>query len=176
MNAFRITPACPSDDFTAVAAVYWQTWRTSYRNLVPAAYLASLTPATWHPETRIETTLLAKTAAGRIVGVCAYGPARRPARAGQGEVYSLYVLPEFQGQGLGRRLLQGALARLTQPICYLVVLAANHGAQHLYADCGFVPSGERVTSPTPFGSLVEIIMERHDEKTGAAAGFPSESE
>ncbi|WP_225047237.1 GNAT family N-acetyltransferase [Lacticaseibacillus kribbianus] len=160
MTDIRIVPASVDDDFAAVAAVYLTTWRAAYRGMVPAAYLASLTAATWHPERRVATTFLAKTARGETVGVCAYGPARRPERAGQGEVYSLYVLPAYQGQGVGGRLLDAALARLTQPTVYLVVLEANANAQRLYTGRGFACTGERVRTATPYGPLDEIIMQR----------------
>ncbi len=55
-----------------------------------------------------------------IVGFCSGGPARKmpedraPARRQIGEVFTLYVLPDFQEQGTGRMLLANGFAELVE--------------------------------------------------------------
>lgn len=62
-------------------------------------------------------------------------------QAGQHRVESLYVLPEFQGRGVGRSLIQQALDWHGQYVdIYLNVLAYNHRARALYKKLGFQPT------------------------------------
>lgn len=160
---FKIIPASPNTDFHAVAQLYYDTWQDAYRGLVPQAYLDSLTPETWHPEKHQKTTLLA-TMDDRIVGVCSFGAARDSAYQGIGELRSLYVHPVAQHLGIGRALLQGAVARLTEQYrsCYLVVLEKNVRAIALYESEGFKITSDKRSQQTPFGALQEIVLGKGD--------------
>lgn len=155
----QIIAATPQTDFAAVADLYYRTWQVAYRKLVPKAYLDSLTPATWHPEKRQQNTLLAMDG-DQIVGVCSFGPARLAAYRGRGELYSLYVDPQSQHQGIGRALLQAGLTRLAAQYAtyYLVVLTGNLPAISLYNSAGFHATGIKREAPTPFGNLHEEIF------------------
>lgn len=134
----RLRPATAQDDFEAVAELYLTVWRATYVTQLPAAYLDQLTAATWQPQKRWRQTVLAFEA-DKIVGVCAFGPARPSTWAGRQEIYSLYVLPAFQRQGVGQRLIQAAIARLAKPMpIMLAVLASNQAARRFYETQGFV--------------------------------------
>ena len=63
---------------------------------------------------------------------------------GCGELQRLYVRSEVQGAGLGRRLLDLALAWLERPgrRLWIGVWSQNLGAQRLYARYGFSKVGE----------------------------------
>lgn len=66
--------------------------------------------------------------------------------AGEGEIANLAVHPHFQGQGVGRALMQTALhhaAELGLERILLEVRASNEPAQRLYQSLGFVPEGRR---------------------------------
>lgn len=60
-------------------------------------------------------------------------------------LFGMYVPPAWRGQGLGRRLVEAALAearaRPGTGLVQLTVTQGNAGAQALYAACGFVPFG-----------------------------------
>lgn len=137
----RLRPATAQDDFEAVAELYLEVWQATYTGLMPADFLAKLTPATWQPQKRWHHMLLAFDA-GNIVGVCTFGPARSEAWSGHQEIYSLYVLPNYQHQQIGQRLIQAAIARLTQPTpIMLAVLASNWPARKFYEAQHFVTVG-----------------------------------
>lgn len=148
------------DDFAAVAALYLTVWRTTYRGQLPAAYLASLTPQTWHPQQRWRQTVLAFNAQQQIVGVCSYGPARRQAWAGYQEIYSIYILPAYQHQGLGRRLMAAALAQLPTPAPVMIVaLASNVAAIQFYQHYGFEKIAQPLVETLPVGvKLTEQVL------------------
>ncbi|MCB0082289.1 MAG: GNAT family N-acetyltransferase, partial [Caldilineaceae bacterium] len=67
------------------------------------------------------------------------------------ELHALYVLPEYQGQGIGHRLLTAAGA-----VSALWVLKENHAARRFYAAHGWAPDG---TERMAFG-VVEMRYQR----------------
>ena len=82
---------------------------------------------------------------GRLAGSCwtkvhADADHHHPAAAGLGEIYVVAVDPDFQGQGLGRRLVLAGLDTLARrgiATGMLYVDASNAGAVRLYEDLGF---------------------------------------
>ncbi|WP_262344306.1 GNAT family N-acetyltransferase [Lactiplantibacillus plantarum] len=99
---YRIVRAEADSDFGKIRQLYYETWQSAYRDLMPASYLQQLTPATWRPERRWQNMLLAMTADGEVVGVCTFGPARHANYEGWGELYSLYVHPNYHHHGIGQ--------------------------------------------------------------------------
>jgi ribosomal protein S18 acetylase RimI-like enzyme len=119
-----LRPARPGDA-AAIARVHVETWRAAYAGIVPGAYLVSMTESKqalqWNHSIRRATAPEAVLAAestdlpgGRIVGFGSCGPARGQPGSGPrgGEVFTLYVAPDWQGQGIGRLLLEALFARL----------------------------------------------------------------
>ncbi|MCB5220350.1 GNAT family N-acetyltransferase [Lactiplantibacillus pentosus] len=157
---YHIEPARADSDFTSIRKVYYETWLSAYRDLIPEAALKQLTPAIWRPERHWRNMLLAVTAAGEIIGVCTYGPARNAAYAGWGELYSLYVRPAYQHDGVGHQLITRALKQLRADFLqiYLLVLANNDTAQQFYRQHGFRDTGRQYVDQAPFGTLHEQIF------------------
>jgi GNAT superfamily N-acetyltransferase len=122
------------DDATGIAATFVETWRDTYPGMLPdrvlvrmsdeaqAAYWARLLSAR-RPREFVEVAL----AREGVVGFGSAGPARSGA-ARQGEIYTLYIRPNWQNQGLGRRLVCALFQGLRERGCksaMLWVLAAN---------------------------------------------------
>ncbi len=81
------------------------------------------------------------TLAGRIIGHGIMSVA-----AGEAHILNICILPELQGQGLGRRLLRRLLqlaGRHGADTVFLEVRASNRKALHLYLDAGFNEIGLR---------------------------------
>ena len=111
----RIRPARLSDA-SAIADIQVETWRDTYAGLIPDRTLLGLSRMchieNWRRilrDMRADTiTRVAEGADACVVGFANGGRARPTNLPYDGEVYTLYVLPDHQGAGNGRGLL-GAL-------------------------------------------------------------------
>ncbi len=122
-------------DAPGIARVHVDTWRSTYRDIVPDDYLAGLSVDArqefWDKILRMETgkdhVFVAEDREGRIVGFVVSG-LNRSKLPYDGEVKAIYVLKEHQGRALGRCLLRVSLDRLAQDglrSAMLWVLEAN---------------------------------------------------
>jgi GNAT superfamily N-acetyltransferase len=148
-----------SADAEAIARVHVETWHSTYAGLVPDDYLVRMTvedlTAMWRRilgQRGPGRTLVAQAPDGRggaqTIGFVSAGPLRGAALGYSGEVYSLYVTPDAQGIGLGRRLLGAAFRTLYEgrrPACAIWVLADNP-ARFFYERMGGRRVAERVES------------------------------
>ena len=102
------------DDAEAVETVRIATWKASYRGIVPDAYLDNLKVQSSRVD-RMRAAIDRADAGARVVGVAdsqvigmgiAGAPEDDQVQEGVGEIYAVYVLPEWQGRGVGRALLE----------------------------------------------------------------------
>ncbi len=132
--SFRIRAARPADA-PGIAKVHVETWRLTYPGLVPDRHLLSLSvdiqAERWRRMIRqpIEgDTLVADGGREGILGFGSSGPARLKGAPAGGEIFTLYVAGDHQGQGLGRALLTALLRGLHRrgySDAFLWVLARN---------------------------------------------------
>ncbi len=102
-------------DAAAIAKAHVDTWRSSYRGVVPDSVLVGLTYDDREARRRERLSghgrgLLVAEDDGGVVGFAGGGRERSGAPEYAGELYALYVLPDRQRQGVGR-LLTAATAR-----------------------------------------------------------------
>ena len=102
------------------------------------------------PSLRVESVAVQGSA---IVGWVSGGRCRDADRPGpgQGEIYAIYVLPEWWGRGAGRLLMAHAVRALTEAghrDITLWVLEANQQARRFYAG-GRVPAGRQPPAARP---------------------------
>ena len=112
-----IRTATPAD-VSGIARVHVDAWRSTYRGVVPQAFLDGLSyrdrEALW---TRVLNTpprdsclFVAEDAARGLVGF-AHGARERTGHPTyEGELYAIYLLEAFQGRGLGRDLALAVVA------------------------------------------------------------------
>ncbi|HSE78009.1 MAG TPA: GNAT family N-acetyltransferase [Alphaproteobacteria bacterium] len=157
----RPSARCAGD----IARVYVDTWRTAYAGLLPDKVLLGMSYErqtgdwSWVIRNRAESQpIIVATEIGHgVVGFISYGrsraadrPAEGPCAERQGgprvgEVFTLYVLPEFQDRGIGRQLLLAAFTSLRDrgfERALLWVLRANN-ARFFYERLGGVRISER---------------------------------
>lgn len=131
-----------------------ETWRTSYRGLVPDALLDGLADDRWENGWRrafesMDPTRVVHVAeiGGRIAGFAGGGRARPGAPPGYlGEVYALYVRPAQQRQGIGRVLLKAAATGLVERGLVPIViwtLFDNPASRAFYEALGGAVIGEK---------------------------------
>lgn len=113
-----------TSDAGGIARVHVESWRTTYAGMLPDAYLLGLDvdqrAAFWKRllTPHGDSVVVAEDEGAGIVGFGSCGPMRaeeQPKGGGwTGEIYTLYLLTDWHGQGLGRAMLNWLLARLRQ--------------------------------------------------------------
>jgi ribosomal protein S18 acetylase RimI-like enzyme len=105
------------EDADAIERVRTDTWRETYRGLMPDSLLDRLGYDATRRRALIAALpptqfVLVAEDGGAVVGFCMGGPSRSLDDPFRGEVYAIYVLPEYHGRGLGRELLHTAAKEL----------------------------------------------------------------
>ncbi len=125
------------------AWVHYHTWDISYRGLIDDEFLNNRTYE--KSLSRISSSLndsnifcdiaLIKD---KVVGFVQYNKDRDGTNTG--EIAAIYVLPEYQGRGIGTALLNTAVRALTKEYktIYLWVLSTNQKSISFYEQNGFV--------------------------------------
>ena len=142
------------DDAAEASKMHADTWRTSYRGLVPDALLDGLADDRWENGWRrafesMDPTRVVHVAEidGRIAGFAGGGRARPGAPPGYvGEVYALYVRPAQQRHGIGRLLLKAAATGLVERGLVPIViwtLFNNPASRTFYEALGGTVIGEK---------------------------------
>lgn len=99
------------DDTPRIADIYVETWRTTYAGALPDRVLIGMSSERqaiyWARAIRhgLELIYVAEDDGAGVVAVGSAGPNRARGNSYQGEVYTLYVHPDFQNQGVGEQLL-----------------------------------------------------------------------
>src|SRR6516162_5602424 len=111
----RRAKAC---DAAAVAEAHDEAWRTAYQGIIPGAELRRLInrrgPAWWDSAIRKGSRIALLQFGEKVAGYANYGRNRARSLQFDGEIYELYLRPEFQGLGFGRRLFTAARRDLAQ--------------------------------------------------------------
>jgi GNAT superfamily N-acetyltransferase len=138
-------------DAPEIARVHVQAWRESYRELMPAAMLASLSAAR---SAAMWTEIIASKAIVQVVetpaGIVGFGSgstARDALLGATGEITAIYLLDHAKRRGTGRLLftsLLRALASRGHASAGLWVLIDNHGTRRFYEALGGQPGETRV--------------------------------
>ena len=138
-------------DARGVAEVHVRSWQAAYRGQIPDSVLAGLSVAgrtEWWEQTLGNATnrVLVAEEATRIVAFVNFGPVRDgdADRDSVGEVYAIYCLAEFWDRGVGRRLMESAVASLRDLNFAAVkvwVLDTNRRAIAFYRKLGFSADG-----------------------------------
>jgi ribosomal protein S18 acetylase RimI-like enzyme len=108
-------------DAAEVARVYIESWHDTYPSFLPMQMLSAMTlrgqTARWQAAIRArgrETVLVAENPKHGVIGMASFGPSRDEAVGFDGEIYTLYVHPDYFNRGAGRALLHAAFANLRQ--------------------------------------------------------------
>lgn len=95
-------------DATAIADVHSDAWNGAYAGIIPhkalTRMLARRNREWWASAIRRNASILVIEAAGKVVGYATIGRNRTNQIDAEGEIYELYIAPEYQGVGLGTRL------------------------------------------------------------------------
>lgn len=154
------------DDAEAIARVQVASWHAAYQGIIADPVLARVTVEARTPrwrsnlaevDTDRRTTVFERK--GQVVGFATSGRSRDEGVSAVGEVWALYAHPEAWGTGVGRALLDDALAFFV-PKGYeaatLWVLKGNDRAIRFYGKARFALDGATKRE----GELDELRMRR----------------
>ncbi len=159
-------------DAAAIAEIHVSSFRSAYRELVPASYLAGLDAGRWQPVWRKRIgeqdghrVVLVAEIDGEVAGFAFLGP--DPDRADDGHLFSIHLDPERRGRGLGASLMKEVVHRLALAgfeHATLWVMEVNQTARDFYRRLGWSPDGtrriERLALEGEPGPSVEVIRYR----------------
>ena len=130
-------------DALSVAETHDEAWRNAYRGIIPGPELEKLIsrrgPVWWESAIRKGSRVALLMFGDKIAGYANYGRNRARSLFYDGEIYELYLRPEFQGLGFGRRLFTATRRDLAQSgLKSLVVwaLSENEPAVEFYRALG----------------------------------------
>jgi ribosomal protein S18 acetylase RimI-like enzyme len=150
-------------DAQAIARIEIETWRTTYAGMLPDRVLLGMSErrqtASWASflRHRPDDVRVAESAKEIVIGFGNCGAQRNSAIDYAGEIYTLYVSPDTQGQSGGRALLLALFSRLVA-MGYgsaLVWVVRANPARYFYERLG---GAQVMHKPIPLGGQqVEAI-------------------
>ncbi|MFC9708086.1 GNAT family N-acetyltransferase [Paenibacillus sp. NPDC056933] len=144
----RIRPA-REGDVEAVAHVHTESWKTTYRGIVPDDFLDNLTKESrlsqWERNIRSgekdQILVVAEEPDGEIVGFACGGKEREGKLPYDAELYAIYLLKEVQQTGIGQQLARHVVRYLhTLDMRNLLIWALEqNSACRFYEKMGGIP-------------------------------------
>ncbi|WP_033541521.1 GNAT family N-acetyltransferase [Planococcus sp. CAU13] len=138
-------------DARGIARVHVDSWRATYRNIVADSYLDGLTyearERLWNENLKNDNNYVAEDENGVITGFATGGKERTGEYADlEGELYAIYILPEFLGRGIGQRLVERVAEDLMKQgmNSMLVWVLKDNSSRQFYEEMG----GREVDSKT----------------------------
>jgi len=135
-----------TEDAAAIGRIHVDSWRTSYKGIVPDDYLASLSYErhvnNWRQilsqYSHRNFIVTAETDQGELAGFASSGAKRDGPQAYAGEVYAIYILQPYQKRGIGRKLLSASAKRLieNEMTSMLLWVLAENPARGFYEHLG----------------------------------------
>lgn len=105
-------------DADAIAETHRSAWLGAYAGIIPHRTLNGMIsrrgPQWWANAIQRGTSILVVDFGGTVAGYATIGRSRAGHLKPEGEIYELYLRPEYQGIGLGSRLFRAARQRLSQ--------------------------------------------------------------
>ena len=106
-------------DAKGISKVHVDCWKTTYKNIISDQYLNKLTYASreqlWENNIPNGGVYVAENKEGEIVGFSSGGIERTGNYNGfEGELYALYILKDYQGNGIGKALVKPIIKEITE--------------------------------------------------------------
>ena len=109
-----------SFDARGIAKVHVDSWRTTYKGILPDSYLSNLSykqrTELWERNSADHGNyiVIAEKEDGQIFGFGTAGKRPKKTQENTGDLTSIYLLEEFQGKGIGKKLFAELFRHFTQ--------------------------------------------------------------
>lgn len=149
LNPYLVRLASP-EDAPAIATVHVTSWRETYAGIIPASYLDRLDIAEkqqiWTKAIERGQPVYVAIVNGRVVGFANGGKNRDKDAAYAGEMYAIYVLKNFQKQGIGKTLFDNVMEYLKsqQLLPFTTWVLADNPTLNFYQHKGGKVIGEHL--------------------------------
>ena len=176
MNGSISLAALTAADFETLAQLAEKIWRAHYTKIIGSAQVDYMLADRYTPEKlRLyldadDRWLMLLRMDDRAVGYCSYALAENPGemkppeiKSGEMKLEQLYVLPELQGQGLGRLMLRHFEEQARARGCRTLVLQVNKRndiAVAFYRKAGFSVREEAVFDIGNGFVMDDYVMEK----------------
>lgn len=152
-----------ADDAASIARVHVDSWRSTYAGMLPEDMLLKLSSADhearWWRHVlgrfrRRHYVYVAEHKTDGVIGFISGGPARESGLDPEAEIYALYLLDEYQDEGIGRALFLRLATHLNReygPSLVVWVLSQNP-SRYFYEAMG----GRRIGRRTERMGSVEV--------------------
>jgi L-amino acid N-acyltransferase YncA len=136
-------------DAEGIAKVHVESWKTTYKNIVSDEFLNTLSydsrKQMWENAIPNSHVFVAENEDGQIIGFSTGGKERTGKYENyKGELYAIYILKEYQAQGLGKKLVKPIIEVLENLNIYsmLVLVLEENPSRYFYESLG----GEKIDS------------------------------
>lgn len=154
-----------SDDSYAISHVYEESWKHTYRGLLPQDFLDELPKGHWCELFDLpDWHTVVMTDGDEIIGSALFCPSRFEEFKDYGEIVAIYLLPDYLHKGYGERLLDfvvQALRKLGYKKVFCYVLEGNERARRFYGKQGFRNSGHKLVTDFAGQSICDLMYEKH---------------
>lgn len=163
----------PKDNLYEISNIYEQSWKYTYKDIIPESYLNSIPSGTWadniNKNGAKNIIMLEKNT---IIGTLSFGRSRWEKYSNYGEIISIYFLPQYIGKGYGKVLLSMAIKEMKNlgfTKILLWVLEENYKARNFYGKYGFVFYEEYKNEQIGGKQLKEMMYEYQINKNKICA-------
>lgn len=134
-----------SEDAEGIAIEHVKSWQTTYKDILPQDILTGLSyrqrQKQWAKNIENSNVYVAEDMDGDIIGFSTGGRERTGKYPGfSGELYAIYILEEYQRQGIGKKLLKQVLEELERANHHsvLVWVLEHNPAADFYESSGAI--------------------------------------
>lgn len=150
------------NDALQISICIYKSWQNAYKDILSKDDLNRIKENSWEESNKkIVASNLIKCYVVEynfeIVGAVVFGENRMD--DSKGEIYALYIIPEFQKQNLGKQLLNVALMELQKKYfkIQLKVMIENKNARNFYEKNNFVNTDEETEGTVQGISIRNIV-------------------
>ncbi|MFD2614159.1 GNAT family N-acetyltransferase [Paenibacillus gansuensis] len=135
------------EDVNEIAKVHINSLKTSHMGILPQIFLENLTYEWSTPRftealrnrPKSVSLLVAENEKRQIVGFIWGGPERKSDEIYKGEIYAIYILSEYHGVGIGRKLVKALAKDLSSSNIFSMIVrvfAENNPSRRFYEAVG----------------------------------------